>query len=60
MNGSDSMSPIVPPISVMITSAFVSSVERSIRLRISSVTFGMTWTVPPLYPPSRSRWRTVM
>ncbi len=43
-----SMSPTVPPISTIATStAFFPFVTASIRLLISSVTWGMTWTVRP-------------
>ena len=46
-NGSDSMSPTVPPISVMTTStSFVSAIRR-MRCLISSVMCGTTCTVPP-------------
>ncbi len=51
-NGSDSMSPTVPPISTMATSA-PSAAER-MRSLISSVTCGMTCTVAPRYSPRRS------
>ncbi len=43
--GSDSMSPTVPPISTSTTSALPAS--RRIPALISSVTWGMTWTVLP-------------
>ena len=52
-NGSDSMSPTVPPISVMITSMSSSACDR-IRVLISSVMCGMTCTVSPRYSPRRS------
>ncbi len=56
MNGCDSMSPTVPPISVMMTSGFgVSSACRRMRRLISSVMCGMTCTVSPRYSPRRSR-----
>ena len=45
--GSDSMSPTVPPISVMTTSTSSDSATRLIRCLISSVMWGITWTVPP-------------
>jgi hypothetical protein len=46
MNGTISMSPTVPPISTITTST--SSVPRRLmRPLISSVTWGMTWTVFP-------------
>ena len=53
-NGSDSMSPTVPPISLMTTS--VGDARRSRRMRdlISFVMCGMTWTVAPRYSPLRS------
>src|SRR6478735_6585348 len=56
MNGCDSMSPTVPPTSVMMTSARGSS-EACSRMRrlISSVMCGMTCTVSPRYSPRRSR-----
>ena len=44
-NGSDSMSPTVPPISTRTTSASVPT--RRIDSLISSVMWGMTWTVLP-------------
>ncbi len=54
-NGSDSMSPTVPPISVMITSRRRSSVACArIRALISLVMCGITWTVSPRYSPRRS------
>ena len=59
MNGCDSMSPIVPPISVMTTSASVFSARRWMRALISSVTWGMTCTVPPRKSPWRSRLMSV-
>ena len=46
-NGSDSMSPTVPPISVMTTSTSWLSPTSLIRFLISSVMCGTTWTVPP-------------
>jgi hypothetical protein len=46
-NGSPSMSPVVPPISVMSTSALDAAVTSLMRFWISSVTCGMTWTVLP-------------
>ena len=54
-NGSDSMSPTVPPISVMTTStrSAVSAPAR-IRALISLVMCGMTCTVSPRYSPRRS------
>ena len=48
------MSPVVPPISVMTTSALDFSARRWMRFLISSVTCGMTCTVLPRYFPSRS------
>jgi hypothetical protein len=55
--GSDSMSPTVPPTSVMTTSA--SSATRTMRALISLVMWGMTWTVSPRYSPRRSAAITV-
>ncbi len=46
-NGSDSMSPTVPPTSTMTTSGSPSRATRPIRSLISLVMCGMTWTVPP-------------
>ena len=46
-NGSDSMSPTVPPISVMTTSTSLVSPMSRIRCLISSVMCGTTWTVAP-------------
>ncbi len=46
-NGSDSMSPTVPPISVMTKSTSLDSAISAIRCWISSVMCGTTWTVPP-------------
>ena len=45
-NGSDSMSPTVPPISTMVTSAPFDETLRMAFL-ISLVTWGITWTVLP-------------
>ena len=54
-NGSDSMSPTVPPTSVMTTSGAGSAVRiASTRDLISSVMCGMTCTVSPRYSPRRS------
>ena len=53
MNGSDSMSPTVPPISVMMTSTSGPAWAR-IRDLISSVMCGITCTVSPRYSPRRS------
>ena len=50
-----SMSPIVPPSSVITTSAPVSSSTRRKRSLMASVTCGMTCTVPPRKSPARSR-----
>ena len=59
-NGWDSMSPTVPPISVMMTSgAFLPSAGSRMRRLISSVMCGMTWTVSPRYSPRRSLAITV-
>ena len=56
--GSDSISPTVPPISVITTSGRCPSASGSaiarMRLLISSVMCGMTWTVSPRYSPRRS------
>ncbi len=46
-NGSDSMSPTVPPISVITKSTSVASAISLIRCLISSVMCGTTWTVAP-------------
>ena len=46
-NGSDSMSPTVPPISVITTSTSLASAISVIRCLISSVMCGTTWTVAP-------------
>ena len=46
-NGSDSMSPTVPPISVMTMSTSLDSATSLMRFLISSVMWGITWTVPP-------------
>ncbi len=46
-NGSDSMSPTVPPTSTMTTSARPSRARDWIRSLISLVMCGITWTVPP-------------
>ena len=46
-NGSDSMSPTVPPISVMTTSTSLASATSLMRCLISSVMCGTTCTVPP-------------
>ncbi len=51
-NGSDSMSPTVPPISEMTTSW--SGASRRTCALISSVMCGITWTVEPRYSPRRS------
>ena len=51
-NGSDSMSPTVPPISTMATSA--PAVASRTRALISSVMCGITCTVAPRYSPRRS------
>jgi hypothetical protein len=55
--GSDSMSPTVPPTSVMTTSA--SSATRRMRALISLVMCGMTCTVSPRNSPRRSAAITV-
>ncbi len=46
-NGSDSISPTVPPISVITKSTACDSATSRMRSLISSVTCGITWTVPP-------------
>jgi hypothetical protein len=46
-NGSDSMSPTVPPISVITMSTSVDSATSLMRFLISSVMCGITCTVPP-------------
>ena len=48
------MSPTVPPISEMTTSASEACATRLIRSLISFVICGMTWTVEPRYSPLRS------
>ena len=48
------MSPTVPPISEMTTSASLTSATRRIRSLISFVMCGITWTVEPRYSPLRS------
>ena len=58
-NGSDSMSPTVPPISEMTTSVELASAARRIRALISFVMCGITWTVAPRKSPFRSLRRTV-
>ncbi len=45
--GSPSMSPVVPPISVMMMSMSSRSATSWMRFLITSVTCGMTWTVAP-------------
>ena len=52
------MSPTVPPNSVITTSASVRSPRRRMRLLISLVMWGMTWTVSPRKSPRRSFWIT--
>ena len=46
-NGSDSMSPTVPPISVITTSTSEVSAISRMRCLISSTMCGTTWTVAP-------------
>jgi hypothetical protein len=46
-NGRDSISPTVPPISLIITSGCISSSMKVTRSLISLVICGMTWTVCP-------------
>ena len=56
-NGSDSMSPTVPPISTIATSGsphVAAAAPRSRKAWISFVMCGMTWTVLPRYSPRRS------
>ena len=56
-NGSDSMSPTVPPISTIATSVLPSHAAfapRSMNSWISLVTCGITCTVLPRYSPRRS------
>ena len=53
-NGSDSMSPTVPPHSTIRTSSDSSAPIEDMRLFISSVTCGIIWTQAPRYLPSRS------
>ena len=57
-NGSDSMSPTVPPTSVITTSTSSVAIRR-IRDLISLVMCGMTCTVSPRYSPRRSLAMTV-
>ena len=52
------MSPTVPPISEMTTSAGVVLAARLIRSLISFVMCGITWTVAPRNSPLRSFRRT--
>ena len=53
------MSPTVPPISTMTTSALELAAACLMRALISSVTCGMTCTVAPRKSPRRSRLMTV-
>ena len=53
-NGRLSMSPTVPPISVITTSTSDDWATRWMRRLISSVTCGITCTVEPRYSPLRS------
>ena len=53
-NGSDSMSPTVPPISVITKSRSCDSATSFTRCLISSVMCGITCTVPPRKSPRRS------
>ncbi len=57
-NGSDSMSPTVPPTSVITTSTSSVAIRR-MRCLISLVMCGMTCTVSPRYSPRRSLAITV-
>jgi hypothetical protein len=57
-NGCDSISPIVPPISVITTSAPVSCAVRYTNSLISFVICGITCTVEPKYSPLRSLFNT--
>ena len=59
MKGCPSMSPTVPPISVITTSAPLVSSTAAKRALISFVTCGITWTVPPRKSPARSREMSV-
>ncbi len=54
------MSPTVPPISLMTTSAGDASAARLMRCLISFVMCGITWTVAPRYSPLRSRRSTAL
>ena len=58
-NGWLSISPIVPPISVMSTSALLVFAPARMNALISFVTCGMICTVCPRYSPRRSRLSTV-
>lgn len=58
MKGWPSISPMVPPISVISTSAPVRSARARMLPFISSVMCGMVWTVLPRYSPRRSFWMT--
>ena len=58
-NGNDSMSPTVPPISEITTSAGSVLTARRMRLLISFVMCGITCTVAPRNSPRRSLRRTV-
>ena len=53
------MSPTVPPISEMTTSAGSAFAARRMRLLISFVMCGITWTVAPRNSPLRSLRSTV-
>ena len=48
------MSPTVPPISTITTSALELAAAWRMRALISSVTCGMTWIVAPRKSPRRS------
>ena len=52
------MSPMVPPISVISTSAPVRSARARMLPFISSVMCGIVCTVLPRYSPRRSFWMT--
>ena len=56
--GSDSMSPTVPPISTITTSAFDDVAPCVMRALISLVICGITCTVAPRKSPRRSRRMT--
>ena len=53
-NGSDSMSPTVPPTSTMTTSAFDAAAAWRMRSLMALVMWGITCTVAPRKSPRRS------